>query len=80
MPSFVLDVFGPTRMAKIYGAILTAWAAGGIVAPLAVAALKDHLGKRASMWAFGLAAGCLGIGLLISLLMPDERHATRCNS
>jgi len=75
MPSFVLDVFGPARMARVYGAILTAWAAGGIVAPLAVAALKDHLGKRASIWAFGLAAGCLGIGLIISLLMPDERHA-----
>jgi OFA family oxalate/formate antiporter-like MFS transporter len=75
MPSFVSDVFGPARMARVYGAILTAWAAGGIVAPLAVAALKDHLGNRASIWAFGLAAGCLGIGLIISLLMPDERLA-----
>jgi OFA family oxalate/formate antiporter-like MFS transporter len=80
MPAFVSDVFGPARMARVYGAILTAWSAGGIVAPLAVAALKDHLGKRASIWAFGLAAGCLGIGLIISLLMPDERHASRCHS
>ena len=33
MPSFVLDEFGARRMAIVYGAILTAWSAGGIVGP-----------------------------------------------
>ena len=28
MPAFVLDEFGPRRMAVVYGAILTAWSAG----------------------------------------------------
>ncbi len=73
MPAFVSDVFGAARMARWYGAILTAWAAGGVVAPLVVAALKDRLGPGAADWAFGLAAGCLAVGWGISLFLSDER-------
>ena len=48
MPSFILDVFGPARMALAYGVILTAWSAAGIVGPQVVAFLKDHYAEQAA--------------------------------
>ena len=42
MPSYVTLVFGPRLMAVVYGAMLTAWSAGGIVGPQIVAFIKDR--------------------------------------
>jgi len=33
MPAFVLDSVGPRRMPAVYGLILTAWSAGGVLGP-----------------------------------------------
>lgn len=41
MPAFAADFFGPKNAGTIYGAMLTAWSAGGIVGPLLIASL-DH--------------------------------------
>ena len=38
MPAFAADFFGPKNSGAIYGAMLTAWSAGGIVGPLLIAA------------------------------------------
>jgi OFA family oxalate/formate antiporter-like MFS transporter len=75
MPSFVLNTFGPGSMAVLYGCILTAWSAGGVVGPQAVAWLKDKHGERASVDAFALGAGLLAIGFVFSLLCraPDRK-------
>jgi OFA family oxalate/formate antiporter-like MFS transporter len=37
MPAFAADFFGPKNAGTIYGAMLTAWSAGGIVGPLLIA-------------------------------------------
>lgn len=72
MPSFVLDVFGPGRMAQTYGVILTAWSAAGIVGPQIVASLKDHCGSQAATYSFGVGIGFLAAGSLLSLGMRRQ--------
>ena len=67
MPSFILDVFGAKRMSQVYGVILTAWSAAGIVGPQIVAYLKDHYPEHAAVYSFFVGAGFLGVGLLLSL-------------
>ena len=66
MPSFVMDVFGPARMPIVYGAVLTAWSAGGIVGPQIVAGLKDHYASQAGPLSFLVGAGFLITGLALS--------------
>lgn len=39
MPAFAADFFGPKNAGTIYGAMLTAWSAGGIVGPILIASL-----------------------------------------
>ncbi len=39
MPAFAADFFGPKNAGTIYGAMLTAWSAGGIVGPLLIAGM-----------------------------------------
>lgn len=39
MPAFAADFFGPKNAGTIYGAMLTAWSAGGIVGPLLIASM-----------------------------------------
>ena len=73
MPSFVLDVFGARRMSAVYGAILTAWAAAGIVGPLYVGYLKDTYPDRAVMYCFLVGILMLGAGYVFSCLLNDDR-------
>ncbi len=72
MPSYVLAVFGPARMAAVYGAILTAWSAAGVVGPQVVACVKDRYGANATGISFGISAGLLTAGLLLSLALHDR--------
>jgi len=73
MPSFVLNEFGQTRMPVVYGCILTAWSAGGIVGPQLVAWLKDHGGAQASSQAFASSAGLLALGFLLALFLRNRQ-------
>ena len=63
MPSFVLDVFGPIQMPLVYGAILTAWSAGGIVGPQFVAFINDHYATQLAHYAFLCNIAVLSLGL-----------------
>jgi len=75
MPSFVLDVYGPKILAVVYGTILTAWSAGGIVGPQIVGILKDTYKDApadAAYWTFILGAGILGLGLLVSFFASNR--------
>ena len=73
MPPFVLDVFGPKKMSSIYGAVLTAWAAAGIVGPVYLGYLKDVYPDRAVMYCFLVGILMLGGGYLFSYLLTDDR-------
>jgi len=44
MPAFAADYFGPKKAGSIYGVMLTAWSAGGVLGPLLFAQVKDRTG------------------------------------
>jgi MFS transporter, OFA family, oxalate/formate antiporter len=73
MPSFVVDVFGARRMSAVYGAVLTAWAAAGIVGPLYVGRLKDHYPDRAVIYCCLIGIFFLGLGYIFSHLLNNDR-------
>lgn len=77
MPSFVLNTFGPRLMPVLYGCILTAWSAGGIVGPQVVAGLKDRYAAQASGYAFAMGAGLLALGFLLSLLLTNPARGSK---
>jgi MFS transporter, OFA family, oxalate/formate antiporter len=44
MPAAAADFFGPRNAGAIYGAMIVAWSVGGVVGPLATAAIVDATG------------------------------------
>ena len=72
MPSFIADVFGGKRMSTVYGAILTAWAAAGLIGPLYVGYLKDVYPDRAVMYCFLIGILMLGLGWVFTYLLNDD--------
>jgi MFS transporter, OFA family, oxalate/formate antiporter len=73
MPSFICDVFGNRLMPVVYGSVLTAWAAAGVVGPQIFAALQDRLSPAsAALWSFIVAGGFAVIGLGLSFLLTNE--------
>lgn len=71
MPSFVLEVFGERRMPTVYGSILTAWSAAGLVGPQIVAWLKDHDPQLAATRSFLIGAAFLVVGTALSFTLRD---------
>lgn len=80
MPSFILDIFGSRHMPAVYGAVLTAWSAAGVIGPQLVAIVKDRFpveqfpGKAATL-TFSMGVGFLAIGLLLSLFVKNGKPA-----
>jgi MFS transporter, OFA family, oxalate/formate antiporter len=73
MPSFIGDVFGTRLMSAVYGAVLTAWAAAGVVGPQLFAAFQDRLpAADASKWSFIVAGGFALVGLVLSLFLSNK--------
>jgi len=77
MPSLVIDVYGQKRMARVFGIILTAWAAAGILGPWMVASLKDNYPDRAIVYLFLLGIHVLGAGFIFSFLVNNDRFIPR---
>ena len=73
MPSFIVDVFGSKNMSRIYGTVLTAWSAAGIIGPMYVGYLKDTYPDRAVMYCFLIGIMMLGAGYVFSYLLDDSR-------
>ena len=76
MPSFISNSFGPRLMPVIYGCILTAWSAAGVVGPQVVAQLKDRYEAGAPVRAFGMGAGLLALGWGLSWIITQPRLKT----
>jgi OFA family oxalate/formate antiporter-like MFS transporter len=77
MPSMVIDVYGQKRMSRVYGVILTAWSAAGILGPMMVASIKDNYPDRAIIYSFLLGIVVLGVGFIFSFLVNDDRFIPR---
>lgn len=74
-PSTVLTVFGPRLMAVVYGTLLTAWSAAGIVGPQIAAIIKDKFADKATTYTFTAGAIILIAGLLLTFLVNDKPFA-----
>ncbi len=66
MPAFAADAFGPGYIGKVYGFMLTAWSAAGLVGPFVFAEFKAQ--------ALYIAAGLLAVGLLIAIVYKAPAH------
>ena len=73
MPSLLIDVYGQKRLSKVFGIMLTAWAAAGIIGPWVVASLKDNYPDRAIVYMFLGGIHVLGAGFVFSFLVHDDR-------
>ena len=72
MPATISELFGAGRMTVIYGVVLTAWAAGGVVGPQITAFLKDNFPDRASSLSFIVGAVFIALGFLTSLFIGKK--------
>jgi MFS transporter, OFA family, oxalate/formate antiporter len=77
MPPMMIDVYGQKRMSRVYGVILTAWSAAGILGPMMVASLKDNYPDRAIVYSFLIGIFVLGVGFIFSFLVNDDRFIPR---
>ncbi len=70
MPAFIKDLFGTRQLGIIFGYILTAWAAAGMIGPLFAAWTRSVTNSYdGTLYVF---AGLLVISLLLSFLMKKE--------
>jgi len=69
MPAFAADSFGPGYIGKVYGMMLTAWGAAGVVGPLVFAQIKGI--------ALYVAAGMLLLGFVLAFMYkpPAKKRA-----
>lgn len=64
MPAYAADVFGTKYVGRIYGWMLTAWGAAGIMGPMLFARIRQSSGN------YSEALVITAIGLAIALLLP----------
>ncbi|MCX5848542.1 MAG: OFA family MFS transporter [Deltaproteobacteria bacterium] len=69
MPAFCADSFGPACIGKVYGFMLTAWSAAGLIGPYVFEVFKPQ--------ALFIAAGLLTVGFFIALVYkaPKGKNA-----
>ena len=74
-PAYVGDLFGAKDMAVIYGYLLTAWSAAGVIGPLVAAEVRDRTGSFAGMlYSFtGLFVIALGLAAALAREIKRER-------
>ena len=64
MPALAADYFGSKHAGKVYGLMLSAWSAGGVLGPLLIAQVKDRTNTyRAALMA-------IAIIMLASVVLP----------
>jgi len=71
-PSTVLTIFGARLMPTLYGVLLTAWSAAGIVGPQIAAQIRDRAPDRAPLFTFAAGALILTFGLLLTFRVSDR--------
>lgn len=64
MPAFAADLFGPANVGAIYGLMLTAWGAAGVLGPMLIAAIRERTGH------YTTALEVTALIMLISTVVP----------
>ena len=75
LPAYLGDLFGTRQLAVVYGYMLTAWSAAGVVGPMFAAAVRSHSGGFSGTLRYG-AAGFVVALVLALLIRFDQRRAT----
>jgi MFS transporter, OFA family, oxalate/formate antiporter len=72
MPAFAADSFGSENIGRIYGAMLTAWAAAGVAGPFIFSYVKEVTGGFVA--ALYIASALLAIGFILSRQYHKPKH------
>lgn len=72
MPSYIADIYGEKLMPVMYGIVLTAWSAGGIVGPQFAAMVRDYHPESGSLIIFSIAAFMLTLALFIAFTLNNK--------
>lgn len=72
MPAFAADYFGPKNVGRIYGLMLTAWSAAGILGPLLISKIKDSTGEYDT--ALYIIAGMLLVSTVIPFIVRPPKE------
>ena len=64
MPAFAADYFGTEHVGSIYGLMLTAWSAAGVLGPTLIATLRENTGS------YDLALYIIAVLMLVSAVIP----------
>ncbi|RQW06537.1 MFS transporter, partial [candidate division KSB1 bacterium] len=75
MPAFAADTFGPKFIGRIYGTMLTAWGAAGVIGPLVFARIKEMTGTFRGALFFAAALLIIGFLLSVTYKKPKARTA-----
>jgi MFS transporter, OFA family, oxalate/formate antiporter len=75
LPAYVGDLFGTKQLAIIYGYMLTAWSAAGVVGPMLAAKVRAHTGGFEGMLRYGAAA--FVVALVLTFLIRASQHRQR---
>lgn len=77
LPSLIRDMYGSKLMAALYGIMLTAWGAGGIIGPQIVAYMKDSFAHSAAPYSFAIGAALLLIGLALAYTLTPQKNTRK---
>ena len=80
MPATISELFGQGKMTVIYGVVLTAWSAGGVIGPQITAFIKDKVPERASTLSFIVGAAFVAVGFAVSMLIPVATKAAKASA
>jgi OFA family oxalate/formate antiporter-like MFS transporter len=73
MPAFAADYFGARNVGSIYGLMLTAWGAAGLLGPTLIAHVRQSTGHYTA--ALDLIAGIMLLSAVVPLLIrPPLPH------
>jgi MFS transporter, OFA family, oxalate/formate antiporter len=82
MPAFAADYFGSVNVGRIYGLMLTAWSAAGVVGPLLISKIRDSTGAYDT--ALYIIAGMMVASCIIPLIVRppaaesgDDRESSK---
>ena len=67
MPAFAADYFGTEHVGSIYGLMLTAWSAAGVLGPTLIATLRESTGSYNQ--ALYIIAGLMLVSAVIPLIV-----------
>lgn len=77
IPAYLRDLFGTMQVGAIHGRLLTAWSVAGVLGPVLVNYIREHLKSQGisgvALYAptMYLMGGLLGIGLVCNLLVTS---------